>query len=43
MLSANLTESTIGVKESVNMVEDIACLRLRFEEIVLPKIEYALQ
>ena len=38
-LSTNLTQSTIGVKESVNMVEDIM-LEATFEEIVLPKIEY---
>ena len=38
-LSTNFTQSTIGVKESVNMVQDIV-LEATLEEIVLPKIEY---
>jgi peptidoglycan-associated lipoprotein len=38
-LSTNFTQSTIGVKESVNMVQDIV-LEATQKEIVLPKIEY---
>ena len=38
-LSSNFTQSTIGVKESVNMVQDIV-LEATLKEIVLPKIEY---
>ena len=38
-MSTNFTQSTIGVRESVNMVEDIV-LEAMLEEIVLPKIEY---
>ena len=38
-LSTNFTQSTIGVKESVNMVQDIV-LEATIKEIVLPKIEY---
>ncbi|MGB2457934.1 MAG: OmpA family protein [Flavobacteriales bacterium] len=38
-LSTNFTQSTIGVQESVNMVQDIV-LEATLKEIVLPKIEY---
>ena len=38
-MSTNITQSTIGVKENVNMVQDIA-LEATLQEIVLPKIEY---
>jgi peptidoglycan-associated lipoprotein len=38
-LSSNFTQSTIGVNESVNMVQDIV-LEATLKEIVLPKIEY---
>ncbi len=38
-LSNNFTQSTIGVKESVNLVQDIV-LEASLKEIVLPKIEY---
>lgn len=38
-LSNNLSQTTIGVKESVNIIQDIS-LETTKEEIVLPKIEY---
>ena len=38
-LSTNLSQSTIGVKESVNFVQDIS-LEATLKEIILPKIEY---
>ena len=38
-LTANFTQTTIGVKESVNMIQDIV-LEATLKEIVLPKIEY---
>ena len=38
-LSTNFSQSTIGIKESVNLVQDIS-LEATFEEIILPKIEY---
>ena len=38
-LSTNFSQSTIGVKESVNLVQDIS-LEATLKEIILPKIEY---
>ena len=38
-LSTNFTQSTIGIKESLNLVQDIV-LEATLKEIVLPKIEY---
>ena len=38
-LSTNFSQSTIGIKESVNLVQDIS-LEATLKEIILPKIEY---
>ena len=38
-LSSNVSQSTIGVKESVNIVQDVL-LEATIKEIVLPRIEY---
>ena len=38
-LSTNFTQSTIGIKQSLNLVQDII-LEATLKEIVLPKIEY---
>ena len=38
-LSSNISQSTIGIKESVNIVQDVL-LEATIKEIILPRIEY---